>query len=130
MATVFENLVENRFMPKYSDYELSFKTVFRMSEYSYRCCRCEYEHEYIQYIGENDKIDREMFEKISRCIINGKCDHVDNVPETDTQLSGINAIYIAFAIGIKKISQMNLKKQLSSFRYRKYLDKQSMSWHF
>ena len=46
VATVFENfvenrfrilsnIVENRFMPNlnYSDYELSFKTVFRMSDF-------------------------------------------------------------------------------------------------
>ena len=51
--------------------------------------------------------------------LNGYYDHVDNVPETDTQLLEINAIHIAFAVGTKKICKMNLKKQPSSFRYEK-----------
>ena len=45
--------------------------------------------------------------------------HVDNVPKSENQRSGMYAIHIAFAVGTKKICQINLKKHPSSFRYGK-----------
>ena len=97
----FQNLVTNKFMPDfdYINYKFTFQTVFYISDYVYCCCTCGYEHEYLDYISESGEIDKEIHEKVVKCIIDGKCPHVDNVPYEYQKEAGIYGINIAAAVG-------------------------------
>ena len=101
VSKVFRNLVTNTFMPEfdYAGYKFSFKTVFHISDFDYCLCTCGYEHEYLEYISNSGKIDEILFEKIEQCISEGKCPHVDQVPQTFTKEAGIYGVNIAAAVG-------------------------------
>ena len=56
----FRNLVANEYMRDF-DYGkgFSFQTVFYKTAYSYCCCPCGYEHEYMDYISDTGEINEE-----------------------------------------------------------------------
>ena len=97
----FHNLVNNQFMPSfdYAGTYLSFWTVFFISDYSYCCCLCGYEHEYLDYISEAGKINEEIYDKIVKCLSEGKCPHVDETSPWCLEQTGYYAINIAAAVG-------------------------------
>ena len=100
----FHNLVNNRYMPSfdYTGTDISFKTVFFISDYSYCCCMCGYEHEYFDYISESGKINEEMYDKIVKCLSEGKCPHVDGTAPECLKETGYYAINLATAVGTKQ----------------------------
>ena len=87
----------------HSSKEFKFQTLFHQSSYSYCCCPCAYEHEYVTYISDGGEINEEIFEKIVDCILKGYGPHVmtfmlnrryEYVRETR-----ILALYVAIASG-------------------------------
>ena len=87
----------------YSSKEFEFQTLFHQSSYSYCCCPCAYEHEYVTYIYDGGQINEEIFEKIVDCILKGYCPHVMTFMlnkryefASDTR---ILAMYVAIASG-------------------------------
>ena len=100
----FHNLVNNQFMPSfdYAGTDISFKTVFFISDYSYCCCMCGYEHEYFDYISESGKINEETYDKIVKCLSEGKCPHVDKMSPECLKETGYYAINLATAVGTKQ----------------------------
>ena len=105
IKTVFRNLVKNQYMDDfdYDGTEFSFQTVFHMDTvFSYCLCTCAFEHEFVDYITEKGTIDEEKYEKIVKCIIDGKCPHVSLVPEDFVKETTINGIHIASAVGTIK----------------------------
>ena len=77
----------------------SFQTVFYHTPYSFRCCSCAFDHEYLTYISDSGKINDEIYERIVYSIENGKCPHAEQVPEEDLVQTGIYGIHIALAVG-------------------------------
>ena len=78
---IFETLVRNGNQEDLDDYytkEFAFDTVFSIYSYSYCCCPCAFEHEFVDYVTD-DGIDKTMFERIKGNIARGKCEHVDKV---------------------------------------------------
>lgn len=112
----FENLVNNKYMDDfdYLGYSFSFETLFGKRSLNYKMCSCAVEHETVQYISENGDINREMYEKILQCILNGKCPHVDGEPEDDVAKTKIYGIQVAVAAGTmlaaEKIYELKIKR--------------------
>ena len=119
----FQNLVNNQFMPSfdYAGTDISFKTVFFISDYSYCCCMCGYEHEYLDYISESGKINEEMYEKIVKCLSEGKCPHVDEMSPELLKETGYYAINIAAAVGTEKALNEHATGYLSTQHATGYL---------
>ena len=95
----FRNLVTGVFMNDfdYTERPFSFKTVFHITPYSYRCCSCSYEFEYVDYISDTGKINETMFEKLVQSVIDEQCPHVDSANEdyvTDTTIHGIHIVAV------------------------------------
>ena len=105
VITIFRNLVTNTYMADfdYMDYDLSFQTVFYQSGCSYCCCSCGFEHEYLDYISGAGVINEQIYEKIVKCLVEGKCPHVDKVPKEYVKTAGLKAIHIAAAVGTHQI---------------------------
>ena len=101
---VFRNLIMNRYMPDfdYNNTYFSFQTLHFTSAYSYCRCTCAVEHEYLDYISESGEIDEDIYKKIENCILEGKCRHVDRMPQEYIQETGIYGIHIAVARGTKE----------------------------
>ena len=83
----------------YMNTKFAFKTVYKVSKYTYRCCPCGFEHEYLDYIGNGGEINEEMYEKIVNSIVVGQCPHVTDVNNEDTPETGIYGFAIALALG-------------------------------
>ena len=96
----FRNLATNKYMP-YIDYTkwYGFQTVFYESSYSYVCCPCGFQHEFLDYRDYNGNINEEVIEKIIKNIEAGKCPHVDNVPGAWVRDTGLTALLIAAGVG-------------------------------
>ena len=102
IKTTFRNLVTNKYMQNYSyaNNTFSFKTLFHQTSYSYFCCACGFEHEYIDYISESGVINEDMYQNILQCILDGKCPHVDNAPsDTYFREAKVYALHVAAAVG-------------------------------
>ena len=101
VSITFRNLVSNQYMPEF-DYihtRFSFSSVFYSTHYSYCCCECAFQHEYIDYITENGTIDEPIFNKIVSCIEDGQCPHVTGMPPEYICKCSVNAIHVAAAVG-------------------------------
>ena len=95
----FRNLIKNQFLPDF-DYntKLSFRTVFFRTEYSYKTCECAFEHEFLLYISECNRIDENMCNRILPNILRGRCTHTDDVDERYIRGTSVSAIHIATAL--------------------------------
>ena len=99
----FRNLVTNKYMFDFDyNHRFSFQTVFYKSTYSYCCCSCGFDHEYLDYISESGEINEETYGKIVQSIINGKCPHVDSVSVERLNQTYIDGIHIAAAVGTEE----------------------------
>ena len=105
IMTIFRNLVTNQYMDDfdYGGTEFSFQTVFHMDTvFSYCMCTCAYEHEFVDYINDEGALDEEKYEKIVKCIIDGKCPHVSLVTKDFVKETNIYGIHIASVVGTIK----------------------------
>ena len=80
---IFRKLVTNQFSCLedfgYFGQRFAFRTVFSKTSYSYCCCSCSFEHEYLGYLSDSGCINEQLYEKIVKSIINGQCPHVVKV---------------------------------------------------
>ena len=113
-AALFQDLVVNDFIPgfDYSSQNFFFETVFYVCGHSYRCCSCAFDHEYINYISDNGDVDAKIFEKITKSIKEGKCQHVDGASRQHISTTKINGMHIAAVKGIKEAVTPNVVVQL------------------
>lgn len=97
---VFKCLTSNKFLPGF-DYQtkFSFQTLFYHDRYSYCCCECAFEHEYLDYVLEAGDIVESVYRKTLESILKGKCPHVDNVDQSYLRETSISATHIAAALG-------------------------------
>ena len=99
-------LVSGRYMPNF-DYirrNYTFETVFDRTMYSYCCCDCGFQHEYLDYLSDTGEVN-EVFDKIVQCIIDGRCPHVNDDNDEHVRETCVNAIHIAAATGTKEAVQ-------------------------
>ena len=99
--SVFRKLVTSKVIEDfdYINTKFAFKTVYNVSKYTYRCCPCAFEHEYLDYIEKDGEINEEMYEKLVKSIVDGQCPHVTDINDDDIAETGIYAIAIALALG-------------------------------
>ena len=105
----FRNLVTNQYMKNF-DYAktFSFQTVFYQTAYSYCCCSCGFEHEYLDYISETGVINEDKYEKIVKSIIDGSCPHTAEVQKEWLNKTRVSALHIAIAVGTEKAQKKYL----------------------
>ena len=103
--TKFEALFRRQFVSEinYFNDTFSFRTVCMQNHYSYRMCKCAFEHEYIDYFSNTGEIDNASFENIKRSISQGECPHVGNVDKKCIKITKIHAMHIAFVVGAENI---------------------------
>lgn len=105
IKTIFRNILSDQFIPDfdYVNCKFSFQTVFYRTYYSYSCCSCGFEHEFLDYLAESGEINEILLDKIVECVIKGKCPHVNNgVPDEFLRETSVHAIHIAAAVGMKE----------------------------
>ena len=96
----FRNLATNKYMQDFNYRKwYGFQTVFYESSYSYVCCPCGFQHEFLDYRDYNGNINEEVIEKVIKNIEAGKCPHVGNVPKTWVRDTGLTALLIAAGVG-------------------------------
>ena len=96
----FRRFFTNTYLEDFDDKEeFSFLTVFNKAQFSYRCCTCAFEHEFIDYIGEDGNLDNSMINKIDKCIENGECTHVQQVTSRMVKKTLIHGAHLAAALG-------------------------------
>ena len=101
LEVLFGNLVHNRYMEHFN-YRTRFKfqTVFNKTLYSYSCCPCGFEHEFLDYIGDKGDINEEVYGKIVQSITEGKCPHVTpKVPIEWVTETSVTGLHVAVALG-------------------------------
>ena len=110
VRTVFRNLTTNVYMENidYASQKFSFKTVFYTTPFIYRCCSCAFEFEFLEFISETCEINEELYKKIIQSIVDGKCPHVDNVPEEHTAETSVCGLHIAAGVGTERATIENL----------------------
>ena len=89
-----------------------FQTLFHKTPYSYICCPCSYEHEYFRYISVENTVDEELYAKVLKNILNGKCAHVDGQPADYTSETSVYAIQIAAVVGTEQAIEEHMKGYL------------------
>ena len=84
--------------------EFEFKTVYHISEYSYTMCYCAFEHEYFDTLLESGEVDKEMLEKLIKCINDGACPHVqDDDDDKFIAKTTVHGIHALAALGDEKL---------------------------
>ena len=94
---MLRHLVTNQYIEdfNYARKRLTFRVLH--TPYSYRCCQCAFIHEYVQYIADDGTVDEKLYELIEQSIIDGRCPHVDGVPNNCVRETTVNAVHIAIA---------------------------------
>ena len=119
-----EKMIQNldQYIPdlNYASTRFTFQTVFHQSTYSYCICKCSFELEYLEFISTGGKINKEMYERMMECIINGKCPHVDQVPLEYVKVACISALQVAVALGTKE----------AIIKYRRYIKPSYLSLYY
>ena len=99
---IFEVLVRNGNqdgLDEYYTHEFSFETVFSIYSYSYCCCPCAFEHEYLDYLSD-DGVNESMFERIKENIARRRCEHVDGVLSQYVHETRVTGQHIVAASGV------------------------------
>ena len=96
---IFRRLATNKSIHgfNYATLHIAFQTVFHQTSYSYCCCPCAYEHEYVAYISNGGIINEEIYDNILECILKGRCPHVVEVPSEYLRYTSVQALHIAAA---------------------------------
>ena len=80
----FRKLCEGRSVttfPDIVDSFFGFETLFYKNRFSYCCCTCGFDLEYLNFISESRQIHEDVYDKIVRCLEEGKCQHVQGMPD-------------------------------------------------
>ena len=99
---IFDALVRKATQADLDDYysrEFSFETCFSVYSYSYCCCPCSFEREFLDYLQE-DGINETMFDRIKENIARGKCMHVDGVVSQYVYETTVTGQHIVAASGV------------------------------
>ena len=118
---IFEVLARNgkqEDLDTYYTREFSFDTVFSIYSYSYCCCPCAFEHEFLDYITD-DGINDTMFDRIKGNIAKGKCEHVDGALSQYVHKTSVISEHIVAASGVLPFEHLESKTTI--FRLYPYM---------
>ena len=118
---IFETLVRNGNQEDLDDYYkkvFAFDTVFSIYSYSYCCCPCAFEHEFVDYVTD-DGINETMFERIKGNIAIGKCEHVDGALPKYVRKTNVMGQHVAAACGVLPTEHREYETPI--FRLRTYM---------
>ena len=62
-------------------------------------CNCGIQHDYLDYIGESEEVNEEIFDRVVECIIKGQCPHVDEVDSKYVDEARLSALHVMAAAG-------------------------------
>ena len=101
-AALFQYIVTNAFIPgiDYCNKSFNFETIFYVCGYSYHCCSCAFDHEYMNCISDSGNIEKNVLEKITKGISEGKCPHVHKASKHHVTVTKVNGMHVAAAKGI------------------------------
>ena len=117
----FETLVRNGNQDNLDAYykkEFAFDTVFSIYSYSYCCCPCAFEHEFVDYVTD-DGINETMFERIKGNIAIGKCEHLDGALTKYVHKTSVMGQHVAAACGFLPTEHREYETLI--FRLRTYM---------
>ena len=123
---ILRKLVTGQFMPQSDRYSriFGFETVFHRTTYSYCCCPCAFEHEFLDYLSEDGTINETVFKRVLENIVNGKCPHTEGVPTAFITETNIYGFHITAAVGplraVKKYSPNYFYKRGGIFNLDPY----------
>ena len=120
VTELFRSLVTKQSLTDYGCIHrlFSFQTVFHQTHYSYRYCRCAFDHEYLRYLSDTgEKVNIEIYERVASNIETGKCPHVEYVPVEHHRETGIFGIHIAAAVG----NEAAVKHHIENYHQRRGL---------
>ena len=111
------------------DGKFSFMTVFYRTPYSYRCCPCAYQHEYFDYLSDNDEIDEQkerlidedVFNQIIQNIADGKCPHANEVEAKYLATSSVLKIHVLAVLGLSRKFSWNSVDLSGIFKLRPFV---------
>ena len=117
-GTRFRNLVINVYMEHWDYYRrrFAFNTVFYCGPFSYRCCICSYEFEYLEFISDNGEIHEDIYEKILKCILDGQCPHVEGARADHVVETEVYGIHVAAAVGTERAVEQRYPREFSHTR--------------
>ena len=118
---LFEILVRNGKqdgLDEYYTHKFSFETVFSIYSYSYCCCPCAFEHEFIDYLTDTG-LNLTMFDRIRENIARGYCEHVDGVLAQYVHETLVTGQHIVAASGV--LSADHAESETSIFRLHPYM---------
>lgn len=109
----FRSLISNQFLTDY-DYAtatFSFKTIFYRTAFSYFCCECGFQNEFVTYISENGEINQEVCGKILQAIKDGKCHHVEFAEDKHVVETSVHGLHIAAAANTVEAIRKFMRKR-------------------
>lgn len=113
VRSVFRRLVSNQFTCiedfGYFGQRFFFRTAFSKTTYSYCCCSCAFEHEYLTYVSDTGQINEFVYEKIVKSIIDGQCPHVVKVSREHLRETSVYGIHVAASVAVEKIVKYHSK---------------------
>ena len=118
----FQNLVNGVFIKDFSyEYKrFTFKTVFYVTPYSYRCCPCSYEFEYLEFISDTGEINETMFQNVLQSLTNGQCPHVDGADADHVRNTACHGLHVAAALEDNAVLQHH-RDYRSEYMYYSYM---------
>ena len=104
VKSTLRNLVTNQYMPDFNyRTNFQFQTLFYKSGYSYCCCACGFEHEYLEYIKDDGSIDEDLYEKVLQNILDGICEHTKDRPAEYLKVTCVSGLDIAAVVGTEQV---------------------------
>lgn len=80
----------------------SFQTVFYKTPYSYCCCSCAFDHEFLEYLTDSGEINEALYDKVIQSIVDGACTHVEKVSDKYHARTSITGLHVAVAVGTRE----------------------------
>ena len=116
----FRKIINREFMEdfNYEYKEFAFETVFYLTSYSYRCCPCSYEFEYLEFLSDTGDINEPMYQNLLQTLRNKKCPHVEGVDAKFFKITQCRGFHIVAAVEDDGLLQyLRDTKYDSEFRY-------------
>ena len=88
---------------EYEYLKFSFKTVFHLTPYSYRCCPCSYEFEYLEFLSDDGEINEPMYQNLLQTLSNKKCPHVEGVDAEFVKKTKCHGVHVVAALEDERV---------------------------
>ena len=103
----FRKMINREFMKDFY-YEckgFTFKTVFHLTAYSYRCCPCSYEFEYLDFLSGTGEINQPMYQNLLQSLRNKECPHAEGEAAELVKVTQCRGFHIVAALEDEAVLQ-------------------------